>query len=262
METLQVTLVQSDIIWENPEANRAHLYNLLVKKGLATDIIVLPEMFSTGFTMQPQSVAEPPNGPTSQWMQVLSERFNALVIGSIVVVENDQYYNRLIAAAPSSEQLIYNKRHLFRMADEHLHYQAGTERLIFDYKEWKICPMICYDLRFPVWSCNKGIAGGLAYDLLIYVANWPERRSSHWRKLLAARAIENQAYVVGVNRVGLDNQKINHRGDSMAIDYLGETLTEIIRGEGVETVALDYKLLSQYRYRFPVWQDADNFVLY
>ncbi len=262
MNNLKVCLVQADLVWESPAENRSRIENLLAREAGQHDLVVLPEMFTTGFTMQPEGLAEPTDGPTLAWMQALSQRLDAVLMGSIIVREGEAYYNRMLVVDPQGMQLTYDKRHLFRMAGEHESYAAGQNRPIFTLKGWKICPQICYDLRFPVYARNQFDAQGQAtYDLIVYVANWPEPRISHWSALLKARAIENQAFAIGVNRVGVDGKDIRYTGDSAAIDHLGR---ELVSGRGEELLLrteLDGAELARYRSKFPVWMDADGFQL-
>ncbi len=252
---MHITLVQTPIVWEAPEQNRAHYESLL--EGVETDLVILPEMFPTGFTMKPQNVAENMDGASVNWLRTKAAEWNAAVAGSIAIQEDGAYFNRLIWAFPDGNIQAYNKRHLFRMAGEHHVYQAGQERLIVEWKGWNICPMICYDLRFPVWSRNQANA----YDVLIYVANWPAVRSKPWQQLLQARAVENLAYVVGVNRVGEDGNGWAYNGCSAVIDYKGEVLKEEKDKECLIQQTLDKKELTIFRERFPAWMDADNFIL-
>lgn len=252
---MKVTIVQTDIIWENPEENLELLTRKLDSLKQQTDLIVLPEMFTTGFSMTPEKLAEKPFGKTQQWMEKISKEQNAAILGSLIIQENSNYYNRMLSQLPDGNVYIYDKRHLFRMGEENNHYTAGSKKVIFNYKEWSICPLICYDLRFPVWSRNRG-----DYDLLIYVANWPESRRHVWRTLLIARALENQVYVVGVNRIGNDGQNISYAGDSVIIDPKGRIISETEPyEENIETRELSLKSLNEFREKFPVGKDADYF---
>jgi predicted amidohydrolase len=265
MQDLRITLVQADLAWENPAANRAHLAELLAKHPPQTDIILLPEMFATGFSMNTAKLAETNDdkndGDSLQWMRQQARRYNALVVGSLITKDEGKFYNRLFAVHPDGTRQHYDKRHLFFMAKEHQHYAPGQANIIVHYKGWRILPQVCYDLRFPVWSRNQLPNGPQAYDLLLYVANWPEARAHHWRRLLPARAIENLCYVAAVNRVGTDGKDLPYRGDSVVLDYHGETLTELVRGEGTATVTLGAEALQTYRAKFSFWQDADKFEL-
>lgn len=257
MEDLIITYVQSNLYWENPIINREHFDNLINQISENTDVIILPEMFSSGFTMNPKLIAEPSNGETLQWMLKKAKQKNCVITGSVSVKENDNYYNRLYWVTPNGEISTYNKRHLFQMGNEHHHYTAGTEKIIVEHKGWRICPLICYDLRFPVWARNTKEN---TYDLLIYVANWPEIRSYPWKQLLIARAIENQAYVIGVNRVGQDGNGIAHSGDSSVLNPKGELLSLMNASqERVETVKLSRQYLIEFRKVFPVLSDSDTF---
>jgi len=212
MNPLKVTLLQAKIAWQDPAANLTHYAGMLENIG-PTDLIILPEMFTTGFTMDPATNAETMGGTAVRWMAERAKAHQAVVTGSLVIEEAGEYYNRLIWMRPDGTCATYNKRHLFAMAGEHEHYVAGRERLVVELNGWRICPMVCYDLRFPVWARNDD-----AYDLLIYTANWPNRRSYDWNTLLKARAIENQCYVVAVNRVGTDANGHEYNGDSCVID--------------------------------------------
>lgn len=261
MSNLNVSIVQTQLHWHDPSRNLERLSRLLEEAQPQTDLIVLPEMFTTGFTMAAAEQAESMNGPAVAWMRQQAERWQALIVGSLIIEENGRYYNRLVAVEPKGGWASYDKRHLFRMAKEQEHYSPGKTRLTLEYKGWRIRPFICYDLRFPVWSRNAPAANGLEYDMALYVANWPERRGGQWTKLLQARAIENQCYVAGVNRVGLDGNGIAYRGDSAVYDPWGDALTQIVRGEAVETVSLDLEKLHNYQQHFPAWQDADSFQL-
>lgn len=255
MNELRVSIVQTNIIWENISANLNNYMALIA--DLQTDIIVLPEMFSTGFSMKPTQLAETMNGQSIRWMAKMAQQLDAVVAGSLMVKENGQYYNRFVWMEASGRFHTYDKRHLFRMAKEHDVYTAGNERLIVECKGWKICPLVCYDLRFPVWSRNKG----QAYDCLIYIANWPAVRSYPWSQLLKARAIENLAYTIGVNRVGIDGNGHVYSGDSAVIDYAGKVLWTEKEVETVVTQVLCKDRLTQFRQQFPAWMDADDFAI-
>lgn len=256
---LHVTLVQQSVIWHDPAANRERLDALLAPLANNTDVIVLPEMFTTGFSMEPEKLYEPANGPTSQWLEAKAKELNAALTGSLIVKDGERYYNRLLWTAPNAELLHYDKRHLFRMAKEHTHYApGGSVALSLAWRGFRICPLVCYDLRFPVYSRRRP---GLEYDLLLYVASWPAARRAAWRALLKARAIENQAFVVGVNRIGQDGNHIDYCGDSVVHDYLGEPLAELADESAVTTVELDGDALQAFRERFPAHLDADRFTL-
>lgn len=258
MPDLRVSLVQTELVWHDAVANRAALDRLLAPLEGRTDVVVLPEMFTSGFTMDPAAIAELPNGDTPTWLADQAARLGAAVTGSIVASEHGRYVNRLLWMTPDGGAAHYDKRHLFRMAREDEHYAAGSRRLVVEWRGWKVCPLVCYDLRFPVWSRN--LAHDL-YDLLLYVANWPAARRSAWRALLPARAIENLAYCIGVNRVGADAAGIEHSGDSAAYDYLGRSLLDCGGGMHVETVTLGRRSLDAYREKFPAHLDADEFEL-
>lgn len=262
MENLSVTLIQTTLAWENADANIAEFDKLILSTN-KTDLIVLPEMFTTGFTMNPSKNAEPINGKGLQWMKQKALEKNCIITGSICVEENKIFYNRLYWIEPNKQQH-YNKRHLFRMGDEDKHYTVGDKKIIPTVKGWKILPLVCYDLRFPVWSRNRWqIADNKLqadYDVLLYVANWPEARNYPWKQLLIARAIENQCYVVGVNRIGVDGNGFNHTGDSVVVNPLGQIISHTKASEeNVETVLLDYEFLTELRNKFPVGLDADGF---
>lgn len=259
---LKISFVQSKLFWQDINSNLTYLEQKINEIHQDTDLIVLPEMFSTGFSMQTNQ-AEPFGGDAFKWMSRVSKEKNAAVVGSIMTQENGLAYNRLIWMFPEGNYHSYDKRHLFRMANENESFTAGKKRLIVQFKGWNICPLICYDLRFPVWSRNQVTNDGLAYDLLIYVANWPERRALAWNSLLPARAIENQAFVLGVNRVGSDGNGISYSGDSGLFNYLGEKINLANRFmEKIETVEISKSDLLKYREAFPAYADADEFKLY
>ncbi len=229
-----------------------------------TELVVLPEMFSTGFSMKPEVLAETMEGETMAWMKRVSAANRVILTGSLIIEEEKKYYNRLIWMMPNGEFGYYDKRHLFGFAGEDKHYQAGNKRLITSVKGWKINVQVCYDLRFPVWarqSVKKDKENPYEYDVLLYVANWPERRSHAWKTLLCARAIENQCYVIGVNRVGMDGNEIYHSGNSLVIDPLGEVLYHMTDEEDIFTIMLEKEKLEDVRSRFPFLKDADEFRL-
>ena len=223
-----------------------------------TELVVLPEMFSTGFSMQPQKLAEIMEGETVSWMKKTASAKKAILTGSVMIAEAGHYYNRLLWVLPNGTLGYYDKRHRFAFAGEHEAYTAGNKRLVASVKGWKLNLQVCYDLRFPVWARQQP-GETPEYDILLYVANWPERRNHAWKTLLTARAIENQSYVIGVNRVGYDGNGINHCGDSMVIDALGATLYHNAAGEDVHTIVLQKEPLAEIRSRFPFWKDADEF---
>jgi predicted amidohydrolase len=257
MKSLKVTIVQTYLFWEDISKNILHFDSKLNELSEDTDIIVLPEMFTTGFIMNPELLAEEHGGAALQWMLKKAEEKNCVIVGSVSVKENNQFYNRLYWVLPDGSFEYYNKRHLFRMGNEHQHYEIGNKKLIIHYKGWKICPLVCYDLRFPVWSRNRK---DNAYDILLYVANWPSVRSYPWKQLLIARAIENQAYVVGVNRIGEDGNTIAHSGDSCVLNPRGELISKMNANEDeMETISLSYSYLQDFRKAFPVMLDGDEF---
>jgi omega-amidase len=256
LSTLKLSLVQFDTRWHDPADNRARLDATLAGLAPGTDVVVLPEMFTTGFTMQPRTVAETMNGPTLAWLAARAERLDAAIVGSLVVEEDGRYFNRLVWMPPDGACRVYDKRHLFRLAGEHEHYAAGRSRLVLEWRGFRILPLICYDLRFPVFARNRS-----DYDVFLVVANWPAPRQLAWNTLLRARAIENLCYAVGVNRVGTDGNGLAHRGGSAVYDYAGETLVEGFDHPGVLAAEIDGRLLAAHRRAFPVWQDADAFEL-
>ena len=251
---LRVTLVQTELAWQDPAANRRSLAGHF--RGLAghTDLVVLPEMFSTGFSMEAEQLAEEMGGPTIGWLREEAAALGCVITGSLIVRDAGRCFNRLVWARPDGSLEYYDKRHLFRLANEQQHYAAGTRRLVTEVKGWRVCPLICYDLRFPVWSRSRG-----DYDLLLYVANLPQRRAHAWATLLKARAIENLSYVVGVNRIGRDGNGTSYAGDSVALDFLGQPLSSEGGGDRVETVVLDLESLQSYRNSFPAQLDADPY---
>jgi omega-amidase len=247
---ISVSLIQHNIDWENKESN-LDFYQTQIDKIETTDLIILPEMFTTGFTMDPKPFAESMNGPTIQWMKSNASKMNSAICGSIIIEEEGKYFNRFIWVNPDGSIHQYDKRHLFSGEDKN--YTPGNKKVIIEYKGWKICPLICYDLRFPVWSRNTE-----DYDLLIYVANWPDKRKSAWKSLLVARAIENQCYVIGVNRVGRDSKNY-YSGDSSLINALGEVLYINSHIEEVYSTTISKYDLTKVRNLFPFLKDKDNF---
>ena len=256
MMNLRVSLVQTDLVWEDPAANCAQLEERLADLTGKTDVVVLPEMFATGFSMSPTG-AEIGRGPVLQWMQVQATRLGALMIGSLKVKQQNSFLNRLYAVHPDGSFVSYDKRHLFRMGAENEFYQAGDKQVIVSYKGWNLAVFICYDLRFPVWSRNVG----MAYDAAIYVANWPAPRANAWRTLLQARAIENLAYVVGVNRVGTDANNLSYAGDSLLVDFKGGLQLDLQAKDQILTSELSAVDLADFRAKFPAHLDADLFSL-
>ena len=259
MTDLKITIIQSNLHWENKEMNLKMFSQKINNIAESTDLIILPEMFTTGFSMSPQKFAESMSGPTVKWMQEKAKEKGCAITGSFICEENGNYFNRLVWMNADGTYSVYDKRHLFRMANEDNHYSFGKSKLIVELKGWKICPLICYDLRFPVWSRNRS---SFNYDLLIYVANWPEIRSYPWKTLLLARAIENQCYVVGLNRVGDDGNKIYHSGDSAVVNAKGEIISKIrVHEESTETITLKHSDLIEFRKAFPAMLDADEFII-
>lgn len=266
MKSLKISLIQSELFWENPTKNKELFTEKINSISEQVDVIVLPEMFTTGFTMNTEACGEVMSGETIEWMKHQAAKKNAAVTGSLIINCEGNYYNRLIWAQPDGKIFHYDKRHLFRMANEHNFYSSGKNRLVIEWRGWKIFPLICYDLRFPVWSRNRVLEVGeqiqYEYDCLINVANWPDVRKSAWCKLLEARAIENQSYVVGVNRVGTDENQKKYSGNSRAIDFLGNIINELQEYENaIQTVELSFTELSDYRAKFPAGMDADNFII-
>lgn len=256
MQALRVAGIQYDIVWKDKEANYRRIEKELL--GLEVDVVVLPEMFQTGFCFEKELLAENLNdSPTLHWMQNQSERLQAVVTGSFIVREGEKYYNRLVWMCPDGTYQHYDKRHLFSMSEEPNHFSGGSQKLVVEWKGWKICPMVCYDLRFPVWIRNVE-----HYDLLLFVANWPQRRSMHWEKLLQARAIENQCFVVGVNRYGADGNGTHHDGRSAIINPLGEVLEEAVDAPKTLLQTLQYEDLTKTRRYMPFLKDADPFTLH
>ncbi|GAB2570816.1 amidohydrolase [Dyella jejuensis] len=264
MQTLNVSLVQGATRWHDAQANRDYYGSLVRRVAGQSDLVVLPETFMSGFSNDTRASAEGMDGEGVAWLRALAVEIGAVITGSLAIREGGKVYNRLIWARPDGGFAQYDKRHLFRMAGEHTRYGGGSERLIVELKGWRILPQVCYDLRFPVWLRNRRLtsaAGGMDYDLSIFVANWPAPRRQPWRTLLRARAIENLAYVIGVNRVGTDGNDLPYAGDSAAIDPIGEPLIELGTQEQVVTVVLDPAPLLAHRERFPAWMDADDFSL-
>ena len=261
MQNLNVSLIQSSLHWENSVANRAMFEEKIWKIGQPTDVIVLPEMFTTGFSMNAPALAEMMNLHTFKWMKQMANQTGALLLGSFISKENNKYFNRLLWMEPDGSFKTNDKRHLFRIAEEHTVYSPGETRLIGNWKGWNICPLVCYDLRFPVWSRNKWEADQqrMAYDVLIYVANWPKARIMAWDTLLRARALENLSYVVGVNRIGEDGNAVAHNGHSAVIGPKGETIFSAEETEAIKTITLDAHLLKAHRAKFPAYLDSDDF---
>ncbi len=261
---LRVSVVQGETRWHDPDANREYYGALVGTLRGITDLVVLPETFTSGFSNDATDRAEDMDGPTVAWMLERARELDAAVTGSVQLRTDDGVANRLLFATPDGELQVYDKRHLFRYAGEHERYRAGRERLVVDWRGWRICPLVCYDLRFPVFSRNRydvERADDLDYDLLLYVANWPAARANAWRTLLRARAMENLCYVVGVNRVGTDGNGLAYDGDSAVIDFLGSAISECADMEVVSTTTLFLEELKAHRERFPAMLDADRFEL-
>jgi predicted amidohydrolase len=256
MQTLSVSIIQAELHWHDPERNREQFSVAIESIDQPTDLIVLPEMFTTGFTMEAEAYAETMGGKSIAWMRETAIAANASICGSLIIKEHGKHYNRFLHVPPIGELTSYDKRHLFRLADEQRHFAPGTEHASFALNGFRICPMVCYDLRFPVWSRNRG-----EYDVLLYVANWPSRRHFAWETLLRARAIENLSYVVGVNRNGVDGNDLPYIGGSCVVDFLGADLADLRDQNGIATVILDKQALSAFRERFAFDKDADEFSL-
>jgi len=254
---LRVTLVQTKLFWENPKKNYRQIEKLLRSAALPTDLVILPEMFNTGFNMQAEKLAETVEGPTLTWMQTMAGRLNAALLGSWIVKDRAEYFNRLYVVKPDGAFSFYDKHHLFRISGEDKIFTSGKMPLTVDIQGWRIRPLICYDLRFPLWSRNKNND----YHVLIYIANWPAPRLKHWKILLPARAVENQAYVIGVNRIGSDEKGNDYPGSSLVFDPLGNVLLDLRTRQKAETRSLSHLALERYRTKFPAWRDGDFFDL-
>ena len=264
MKNLRVSLVQGATRWHDPAGNRDYYASLIEPLHNTTDLVILPETFTSGFSNEAIDSAETMQGPTVDWLRERAARIDAAICGSVQLRTNEGVFNRLLFVKPDGEVTHYDKRHLFRYAKEHERYAAGIDRLTVEWKGWRICPLVCYDLRFPVFSRNRynvEVADGLDYDLLIFVANWPAARSYPWKTLLRARAIENLSFVAGVNRVGTDGNGLAYSGDSAIIDFLGHPLTEATDEEVVSTMLLQAAPLLEHRARFPAMLDGDAFQL-
>jgi omega-amidase len=260
MSSLTITLIQTNLHWEDKSANLKMLEGKIEGIKEKAEIVILPEMFTTGFSMKPEILAETMDGETVQWMKRIAAEKKIILTGSVIIEEDGKYFNRLIWMLPNGEYGVYDKRHLFAFANEHAHYAAGNKKLIASVKGWKINLQICYDLRFPVWT-RQDLQSENKYDLLINVANWPEKRSIAWQTLLRARAIENQCFVVGVNRTGEDGNKTYYGGDSTIIDPAGEIIYQKNKEEEVVTYTLSKEKITETRNQFPFWKDADSFII-
>ncbi|MEO5996227.1 MAG: nitrilase family protein [Chitinophagaceae bacterium] len=279
MSSLSITLIQSNLYWEDREANLRMFEEKISALKEKTEMVILPEMFSTGFSMNTKLLAEKMDGPTVEWMMRIAKEHRIIVTGSVIIEEDGYYYNRLIWMLPVGQYGHYDKRHLFGFAGEDQHYTAGNKRLVASVNGFKLNLQICYDLRFPVWASQQSFVPPLLgkkrvsnfdafkepehpeYDILIYVANWPERRSHAWKTLLTARAIENQSYVIGVNRVGKDGNDFYYSGDSMIVDPLGNVEYEKTHVEDVFTITLHKEKVDEIRNKFPFWKDAEHFII-
>jgi len=255
MNNLRITTVQSPLIWEDVSAN-LEMFDIKLRTLQDTDLIILPETFTTGFSMNAAAIAQPMDGEVMEWLTAQAAQHDAVVTGSFIAVDEGKYYNRLIWMQPDGAYQTYDKHHLFTLAKEHLAYTPGQKKLIVELKGWKICPMVCYDLRFPAWSRNLE-----DYDLLYYIANWPKPRAHHWKTLLMARAIENQCYVAGINRVGTDEKDLAYSGDSTVVDYSGQAYFQLTDTEGVFTTELSYEDLHAFRKKLNFLADRDKITI-
>ena len=254
---MKITIIQPDIIWEDKPANIENIERIISNLSGKPDIVVLPEMFTTGFTLNPEQLAEDLNGTTLQWMSNLSSRGNFAVCGSLIVRYNGKYYNRFSFVTPENKNFYYDKRHLFSLGGENEIYTCGKIRQVINYNNFRFLPIVCYDLRFPVWCRNRG-----DYDVMICVASWPDVRRNAWNSLLKARAIENQSFVVGVNRIGTDIDGLKYAGDSVVFDPMGNIKAKVDEyKEGSATVNISFSELKTFREKFPVWKDSDNFTI-
>ena len=254
---IKVALIQTDLVWEEAQTNRKAFEKLLSELSDDVTLAVFPEMFTTGFSMQPREISETMEGPSISWMKQLAAKLQISICGSLVIEDNDQFFNRFVMVTEVGEVYSYDKRHTFTLSGEHKEYTAGKEKVIIDFKGWKICPQVCYDLRFPVWSRNTE-----DYDLLIYVANWPKTRIEAWDALLRARAIENMSYCIGVNRIGSDGNGYEFNGHSIAYDGLGHSMTNFESGKaGVQIITLNKEHLEDIRHRLRFLEDRDTFSL-
>jgi omega-amidase len=254
---MKTTIIQTDLAWEDKQANLDHISSLIEKVEKDSDLVVLPEMFTTAFSMNPSVLSESMTGTSVMWMKEKASSGGFAVCGSLIISVNDRFFNRMLFVTPEGEIAAYDKRHLHSMSGEHTVYSRGNKRIIYNYRKFNFNLQVCYDLRFPVWSRNRGDT-----DVIIYSANWPDVRSNVWKSLLVARAIENQAYVIGVNRVGVNPDGTSYSGDSVIINPRGETLASLEPGkEGIASACLSMEYLEKYRSDMPVWRDADPFTL-
>jgi len=261
MQDLRISLVQGATRWHDPAGNREYYAHLIAPLHGITDVVLLPETFTSGFSNDAIDQAETMDGETVKWMRTQAQTLDAVICGSVQLRVENQVFNRLLWVTPNGQIQHYDKRHLFRYANEHKRYAAGNERLIVEHNGWRICPLVCYDLRFPVFSRNQFDGERLDYDLLLYVANWPSARAYPWKTLLRARAIENLCYVAGLNRVGEDGNGLHYSGDSAVIDFLGHPVSECTDAEVVVTTTLQARELIAHRERFPAMLDGDGFML-
>ncbi|MFC1733012.1 amidohydrolase [candidate division KSB1 bacterium] len=260
MQDLKVTVIQSELVWENASENIANFDKRIDSITEPTDLIILPEMFNTGFSINPKKCAEDKNGETVKWLEEKARSMNCVITGSVLINDGRKFYNRLFWMPPDGKSMTYDKRHLFRMSEEYKIFSQGMDKIICSLKGWKILPLICYDLRFPVWSKNSIINGSYEYDIILTVANWPEVRTSVWKSLLVARAIDNQVYSIGVNRIGNDGHGTSHSGDSMIVDPKGQILYSLEpHKEMILSFTLSFNDLASFRKKFPVGLDWDHF---
>ena len=257
MNNIKVSIIQTNLHWENISANLKALKGKIARFKNKTDLIILPEMFTTGFTMNAEKFAETSNGIAHNFLKEMAVSSKVYLCGSIICKSKNKYFNRLLVSTPAGDLKHYDKRHLFRMANEHRIYSGGKHQLILNIKKWKIAFFVCYDLRFPMWCRNVNNR----YDIAVFVANWPERRVNHWRQLLIARAIENQSFVVGVNRIGYDGNGVYFNGNSLIIDPLGKVIFDAKSKAISKTITLEKDILLNFRKKFPVYKDADKFII-
>ncbi|MBS1644015.1 MAG: amidohydrolase [Bacteroidetes bacterium] len=260
-KNLCITLLQTDIVWEDKAKNIAQYTAALAGIKGQKEIVVLPEMFTTGFSMNPTDLAEDMEGTTIAWMRDIAQAHKIILCGSLIIKEEGNFYNRLVWMQPNGQYYSYDKRHLFAFAGEDEPYTAGDKKIIVQVNGWRICPLICYDLRFPVWARNIEQHGEPLYDVLLYVANWPSKRTVAWKTLLQARAIENQCYCVGVNRVGIDGKEIPYEGASSVFGPLGELIWQQVGEVAIQTIVLDQEHLAEVRRNLPFLKDGDSFLL-
>jgi len=261
LSTLRISLIQTDLYWQDIDANLAMLEEKIWQIATDTDLIILPEMFNTGFSMKAEKLAEPMNFRTFRWMKQMAKQTDAALCGSYIIKESTKFYNRLFFVAPDGSFKSYDKRHLFRMGEEHLTYTAGEKRMIANFRGFNILPMVCYDLRFPVWNKNRydKSADEIEYDLLIFVANWPAPRTNVWDTLLKARAMENQCFSIGVNRIGSDEEGINYDGHSLVYDFKGQAMNQVSNQPEILSVEINLDDLKSFRKKFPAYLDWDEF---